>query len=361
MFLGSIKLPFPKNPGVGSVLLAAMLFGASTPFAKQLVEQVSPVALAGLLYLGAGIGLSGWLVLRRLNTRKGVHEEAPLGWQDLPWLTGAIFFGGFLGPVLLMAGLTLMPASSVSLLLNLEGVFTALLAWFVFKENFDWRILLGMALIVVASILLSWKGRLVVGVPWGMLAIAGACLCWAIDNNLTRKVSAGDPLQIACLKGLVAGPVNLGMAFLAGFAVPDWQPVAAAGVVGFLGYGLSLVLYVVALRHIGTARTGAYFSLAPFIGAGVGLLLLQETAGLLFWGAAILMGAGLWLHLTERHEHSHHHEAMGHTHRHAHDEHHRHEHDFPWDGREPHAHYHWHASQWHSHSHYPDTHHRHQH
>lgn len=347
--------------GVIYGLLAAALFGASTPFAKMLVGQVSPVALAGMLYLGSGIGLLLCFIVRALFNRSGRDKPVALTPGDVPWLGGAIVAGGIAGPVLLMTGLTLTPASSASLLLNLEGVFTATLAWFVFKENFDRRIFIGMLLIVAAGAVLSLEQLPVPGVPWGAIAIVAACLCWGIDNNLTRKVSASDPLQIAGIKGLVAGSVNLGIALSLGYVRPDMQTVAMAGLVGFFGYGLSLVLFVLALRHLGTARAGAYFSAAPFLGVFVSMVLLEELPGAVFWGAAALMGAGLWLHLTESHDHDHEHEAMAHVHQHSHDEHHQHEHDFDWDNARPHAHHHHHAALVHRHPHYPDIHHRHPH
>jgi len=338
---------------------AAALFGASTPLAKLLVGAMSPVLLAGLLYLGSGVGLLGWRLWR---TRKGrARREAALTRHNVPWLVGAILAGGIIGPVLLMLGLAHVAAAHASLLLNLEGVFTALLAWFVFRENFDRRIALGMALIVAGGVVLTWPTGAGVGVSLWALAVAGACLAWAIDNNLTRKVSAGDPVQIAGLKGLVAGLVNTGIALSMGDALPGAAAITAAGGVGLFGYGVSLVLFVLALRQLGAARTGAYFSMAPFIGAALSLVLLREAPGLAFFGAAGLMAAGVWLHVTERHGHTHTHEELVHDHAHTHDEHHQHAHDFPWDGREPHAHFHVHAPLVHSHPHYPDLHHRHQH
>lgn len=347
--------------GVVYALLAAALFGASTPFAKSLLGQVAPVALAGMLYLGSGLGLLAFYLLRALMRRAGPGETAGLTRADLPWLGGAIAAGGIAGPVLLMFGLQVTPASSASLLLNLEGVLTSMLAWFVFKENFDRRIFAGMLLIVAAGVLLSWEQMPALGVPWGSLAIVGACLCWGIDNNLTRKVSASDALQIACAKGLVAGSVNLAIALALGMHLPAPHTALLAGLVGLCGYGLSLVLFVLALRHLGTARTGAYFSAAPFVGAVLALLMLGERPGLMFWGAAILMGAGIWLHLTESHEHEHDHEPMDHSHPHSHDEHHQHVHAFDWDGAQPHTHAHQHQPIRHAHKHYPDIHHRHTH
>ncbi len=349
------------HKGVIHALLAAALFGASTPFAKLLVDQVAPVTLAGLFYLGSGLGLLACFIAQTLTAGSGADRSAALTAADLPWLGGATLFGGIAGPVLLMFGLSLTPASSASLLLNMEGVLTALLAWFVFKENFDRRIFAGMLLIVVAGVLLSWEQIPVLGVPWGALAIVGACLCWGIDNNLTRKVSASDAVQIACVKGLVAGTVNIGLALALGFEMPGLSTMLIAGLVGFCGYGLSLVLFVLALRELGTARTGAYFSAAPFVGAVISLALLGEFPGPVFWVAAALMGAGIWLHLTESHAHLHAHDPISHTHAHEHDAHHQHEHEVAWDGKSAHVHPHCHLDLRHAHAHYPDIHHRHEH
>lgn len=347
--------------GVGYALLAAALFGASTPFSKSLLGQVEPVMLAGLLYLGSGIGLSVFYLLRALAQRPGQDKIAKLSSKDLPWLGGAIAAGGIAGPVLLMIGLSSVAASSASLLLNMEGVLTSVLAWFVFRENFDRRIFVGMLLIVAAGALLSWEQSLALGAPWGAAAIVGACLCWAIDNNLTRKVSASDAVQIAAAKGLVAGCVNLVIALSLGLQLPTLPVALAAGAVGLSGYGLSLVLFVLALRHLGTARTGAYFSAAPFVGAVVSLSMLGEQAGTVFWIAAACMAAGIWLHVTESHEHEHDHDEQEHTHAHRHDAHHLHQHEFAWDGTEPHVHPHQHRPLRHVHPHFPDIHHRHEH
>ncbi|KAA0068547.1 DMT family transporter [Rhodanobacter sp. T12-5] len=347
-----------QRRGIVQALAAAALFGLSTPLAKTLLGTVPPVLLAGLLYAGSGIGLSLWLLLRRL--RGQAPPEAPLARKDVRWLGGAVLFGGVLGPLLLMTGLAHTQASAASLLLNLESVLTAVLAWVVFRENVDRRVLLGMLAIVVGSVLLSWQ-RPVGGVPWGALAIAGACLCWAIDNNLTRPVSGGDPVQIAAIKGGVAGLINVVVALAMGYRFPGAWPLLATGLLGFVGYGLSLVLFVLALRALGTARTGAYFSTAPFVGAALSLLLFPEHPALTFWLAGGLMGVGVCLHVSERHEHQHRHKAMAHDHRHYHDAHHEHTHDFPWDGKEPHTHPHTHEPMVHSHPHYPDLHHRHDH
>jgi drug/metabolite transporter (DMT)-like permease len=251
-------------------------------------------------------------------------------------------------------------SASASLILNLEGVFTALLAWFAFKENFDRRIALGMALIVTGGALLSMGTALRAGGILGPLAIAGACFAWAIDNNLTRKVSVNDAMLIACVKGLIAGPVSVALALQYGAHMPPAATALRAGFLGFVGYGLSLTLFVVALRNLGTARTGAYFSLAPFIGAALAVALGAPLSGTLV-AAGVFMGIGVWLHLTETHAHWHHHSLMQHEHSHIHDEHHQHEHGPDWRGQEPHSHVHVHEPIEHAHAHYPDVHHRHEH
>ncbi|WP_080400084.1 DMT family transporter, partial [Burkholderia pseudomallei] len=232
--------------------------------------------------------------------------------------------------------------------------------WAVFRENVDAQIFAGMAAIVAGGVLLSWHPG-AAGVPLGALLVAAACACWAIDNNLTRKVSTHDAAAIACVKGLVAGTVNLGIALALGARLPAAADSAAAMLTGFAGYGVSLVLFVVALRNLGTARTGAYFSVAPLFGVGLSLALWPEWPPLSFWAAAALMALGIWLHLRERHEHPHTHEALEHSHRHRHDTHHQHAHDFDWDGTEPHTHAHRHTPITHTHAHFPDIHHRHSH
>jgi drug/metabolite transporter (DMT)-like permease len=349
------------NKGIASALGAAVLFGASTPIAKTLVGEIAPVLLAGLLYAGSGLGLAIVLTLRRIvNAGAPTTEIAWPRGRDAGWLAGAILFGGVLGPVLLMLGLKSTAASVTALLLNLEAVFTAALAWFVFRENFDRRIATGMALIVLGGIVLSWTPGELTGSS-GALLIAAACLCWAIDNNLTRKVAASDAIVIACVKGLVAGAVNIAAAVAMGAAMPALSLTAAAGVVGLMGYGISLALFVVALRDLGAARTGAYFSTAPFVGAALALVLQSEPVSTPLVVAAVLMAWGVWLHLSEVHEHTHLHRSMQHSHAHIHDVHHQHRHDFDWDGSEPHTHFHIHRPLRHAHPHYPDIHHRHRH
>lgn len=345
------------NRSVLYALSAAALFGASTPFAKLLTGEISAVLLAGLLYLGSGLGLT---VVRLIRDRG--WKPSGLSSTEWPWLLGAILFGGVLGPVALLFGLVHTTGSTASLLLNLEAVLTAVIAWIVFRENAYRRIVLGMAAIVAGGVVLSLPGGETGWTGWiGPLLVSAACLCWAIDNNLTRRVSASDALFIAACKGSIAGAFNTVLALSLGAMLPDAVLMLATLGIGLLGYGLSLVLFVLALRGLGTARTGAYFSIAPFFGAAVALTLLGESTSPAFWMAAGLMAFGVWLHLTEHHEHEHVHEPLTHAHGHVHDEHHQHAHDFEWDGSEPHDHLHSHAAMTHKHPHFPDIHHRHSH
>lgn len=347
------------SPGAVLAILSAILFGASTPLAKLVLGNgVSPWLLASLLYLGSGTGLALVHQVRKVTGRG--EGEAPLVHADLPWLALVILCGGVIAPVLLMAGLATTPASTASLLLNLEGLATLAIAWLVFRENVDRRLLVGAAAILGGAVLLSWRGG-PVGGGLGMLAIAGACLAWGIDNNLTRKLSRADPVQIAMLKGLAAGIVNLVLALTLGASLPALLVVGSAALVGFVGYGVSLVMFVLALRHLGTARSGAYFSTAPFIGALLAVAIFGEpiTAPLMI--AGVLMATGLWLHLTESHGHEHAHQALEHEHRHVHDSHHQHEHSPGTTPGQPHSHRHRHAPKVHRHAHYPDLHHRHSH
>lgn len=339
------------NRGIAFALASALLFGASAPLAKLLLGHLDPWLLAGLLYLGSGLGLA---LLRPVLPREG----GALARADWPVLAATVVMGGLIGPVLMMVGLAHSPAASAALALNLEGVFTLGLAWVVFRENVDMRVGMGAAAILAGASLLSWRDQSSGG-GWGLIAIAGACLAWAVDNNLTRRLSAGDPVRIAMVKGLAAGGVNTTLALIAGNALPSLPVVAGAAVLGLVCYGLSLVLFVLALRHLGTARTGAYFSSAPFVGALLAVPLLGETATPLLAAAGLLMALGLWLHLTERHAHDHQHEAVEHDHPHDHDDHHRHHEGLAIE--DGHTHRHLHRALVHRHPHYPDMHHRHVH
>ena len=342
------------NRGVLFALASAILFGAGTVAAKWIVGPVSPWLLAGVLYLGSGVGLAAWRAIGRA-------ARPSLSRTDACWLGGAILSGGVVAPVLLMWGLAQMPAAGASLLLNLEGVLTVLLAWFAFRENFDRRIAFGMALIVAGTIVQSWAGAASIASLWPTLAVCGACLGWAIDNNLTRKVALTDATFIAMSKGLAAGTVNVSLALWMGAIMPGPWLIVAGALTGILSYGISLVCFVVALRNLGAARASAYFSTAPFIGASLAIALLGEA---LTWQLAIaggLMAWGVWLHLTEHHSHAHTHEEMTHEHEHVHDDHHQHDHPGPVAPGTRHSHIHRHPRMTHTHAHYPDSHHRHEH
>jgi drug/metabolite transporter (DMT)-like permease len=340
--------------GIPAALAAALLFGAATPLAKLLLGQLDPWLLAGVLYLGSGIGLG---LVRVFRVERGARVRRP----DIPWLIAAIACGGLIGPVLLMWGLARTSASSASLLLNSEAVFTALIAWFVFRENFDRRIALGMLLIVLGAAVLSWSGTSSLEGTLPSLAIVAASIAWALDNNLTRKVALADATTLAMLKGLAAGTINVVLALASGASLPPPAPLTAAAVLGFVSYGMSLVLFVTALRDLGTARTAAYFSTAPFVGAVLSVFILHEPLTWRLGAATVVMAAGVWLHLAERHVHAHSHEAMDHEHEHEHDAHHRHPHETPIRPGIRHIHWHHHEPTIHSHAHYPDSHHRHTH
>jgi drug/metabolite transporter (DMT)-like permease len=346
-----------NRTGIALALLSALLFGASTPLAKLLLGVVDPWMMAGLLYLGAGLGLAVVHASRAALRIPAV--EAPLRRSDMPWLALVILAGGIGGPLLLMFGLARTDAATASLLLNLEGLATMGIAWVAFRENVDRRLLIGALAILAGAVVLSWQGGAALGL--GALLIAGACVCWGLDNNLTGRLSSADPVQIAMLKGLVAGSVNLVLALWGGAAFPPPGVVAMAGLVGFLGYGVSLALFVLGLRHLGAARTGAYFAMAPFVGAVLAIAVLGEPFSVRLAVAGALMGLGLWLHLAERHAHEHLHDALEHEHRHCHDDHHQHTHGPDAPPGEPHSHWHRHEPMRHRHAHYPDLHHRHRH
>ncbi|MEO8486869.1 MAG: DMT family transporter [Betaproteobacteria bacterium] len=346
---------------VVSALAAAVLFGMSTPLAKLLVGSVHPMMLAGILYLGSGAGLAIVLGLRRLHGRTAAEPLSLPKGHEVAWLLTAIAFGGVAAPVLLLFGLQSTAASTASLLLNMESALTALFAWFLFREHVDRRIALGMLCIVLGGVALSWSPAGTIDATPGIALIVLACGCWAIDNNLTRKVSASDAVAITCAKGLVAGAFNTLLALALGAALPSPSEGAAAAAIGFLGYGVSLTLFVIALRGLGASRTSAYFSIAPFVGAGLGILVNGDAPSAQLGIAGLLMATGVWLHLSEHHEHSHTHVAGHHNHLHTHDVHHLHSHPEDVDLTKPHAHEHVHASLTHQHAHFPDIDHRHRH
>lgn len=345
-------------PGMRAALLSALLFGVTTPLAKVLLARTPPLLLAGLLYAGSGIGLT---LLRLLRDRRwrplGLARGE--GW----WLAASVLCGGVAAPALLMIGLVRTSAAAASLLLNLEVVFTALLAWLAFHEATGRRVVFGWLAIVVGGVALALPSR------WGHSSgaggvglIAAACFCWGLDNNLTRRIAGCDARALGAIKGLVAGAANIALSCLAAdLVLPTAARIGAALTLGFLGYGVSLALYIVALRQLGAARASAYFATAPFIGAAVAMLVFGRAQGAALWVAAAAMAVGVWLHATERHKHEHTHSALTHAHAHSHDEHHRHEHGPEWDGREPHVHEHRHEELTHLHVHFPDLHHQHRH
>jgi drug/metabolite transporter (DMT)-like permease len=339
--------------GVQAALVAAVLFGAATPLAKLLLGAVNPWLLAGLLYAGSGLGLMAYRLFRGMpRVRLARGDRAPL--------VGAVLSGGVIAPVLLMFGLSAMPASGASLLLNAEAVFTVAVAWLVFREPVSRRILLGLLAIVAGAVVLSVPTAVDLGSPLPALAVLGACLAWAVDNNLTRKVALNDTTWLAAVKGAVAGPVNLVLGFVVGARLPDVGPIVVAMLVGLVAYGVSLALFIYGLREVGAARAGAYFAVAPFFGAVLALV-LGETASWPLAVAGTLMVWGVWLHLTERHSHAHHHDPTMHDHWHTHDVHHQHAHADGSSAGDGHRHPHRHEALTHDHEHFPDAHHPHRH
>lgn len=347
-----------------TILLAASLFGVSTPLAKLLLGDLSPVALAGLLYLGVFAGLACYTGLRNAASALGLgpraHREASLDRTDLPWLVGAVAAGGVAGPVCLMAGLSRISGFSASLLLNFEGVATGVLAVLFFHENAGRRIWAALGLMTTAGILLSLNPQAGRFSPAGPVLVVLAMVFWGLDNNLTRRISEKDPVQIAGIKGLAAGAVSTAAAFVLGLGFrPDWT-MAYGLAVGAVCYGLSLVLFVRALKSLGAFRTAAFFSFAPFVGCLASLVILGDRVGWPMAAAGFFMLGGVVLIIGERHVHPHRHPRTVHVHSHSHgDLHHAHVHPAP--GPEPHTHEHAHEEKVHVHGHWPDTHHRHVH
>jgi drug/metabolite transporter (DMT)-like permease len=351
----------PKSYAALQALLAAVLFGASAPLSKLLLGEVRPVPLAAFLYLGSGMGAFLMLLFQGLRNR-GQAVEAHLSRGDIPWLGGALLAGGIGAPIILLLGLERTPASTASLLLNFEGVATTLIAITFFKESIDRRITWAIGLVTLASIVLTWTGGNW-GFTLGALGIIGACFLWGLDNNFTRHISAKNPLIIVGIKGLGAGTCSLILCLLIKQQLPAPNIAILAMLLGSISYGISIQLFIVALRSLGAARTSTLFGVAPFVGVILSLILLREKPQILFWAALPVMVAGAWLMLTENHVHYHIHEPMVHDHRHSHpDEHHTHD---SWEGAPlvngSHTHEHLHERLEHDHTHSPDLHHRHKH
>lgn len=341
------------------IIISASLFGISAPLAKLLLKDISPIAMAGLLYLGAFAGLSLYSLLFQIKRTKS-QKSASLEKKDLPWLAGAIIAGGIIAPISLMTGLTLVTGFSASLLLNLEGVATVLTAVLIFRENSGKRLWLALVTMTIAGVFLSWDPNTGKFNIIGSLLIVLATVCWGIDNNLTRKISDKDPIQISMIKGLIAGTISLSLAFILGNKVRLDINIFYSLLLGAFSYGLSLIFFVIALRGLGASRVGAFYSFGPFIGALLSIVIFRDVAIWVFMPAFFLMAVGVWLLINENHKHAHLHQSVIHTHSHRHDDmHHAHEHSEVIEG--DHTHEHAHSEMAHVHEHFPDTHHRHAH
>ncbi|HKU38101.1 MAG TPA: EamA family transporter [Polyangiales bacterium] len=342
--------------GAAFGLAAAALFGLSAPLAKLLLASVSPVLLAGLLYLGAALGL--WLH----RACAAPTSEAGLRRGDLPKLALVVIAGGVAGPVLMLFGLRRVSGLAGSLLLNLEAPFTMLLALLVFREHLGRSGLIAAALIVAGAGVLKLEPGALGADTLGVLLLAAACACWALDNNLTQLLSLRDPFAVVRVKTLAAGVANtlLGIGLARG-TWPEGLLVVAALALGSLSYGVSVVLDAYALRAVGAAREAAFFATAPFVGALASLVLLGESLRWHDAAAMLVMALGVILLVRERHSHVHAHDSLEHEHLHSHDEHHAHAHGPDAPPGEPHSHRHRHEPLVHDHPHVSDAHHRHRH
>lgn len=349
----------PRRYSMFQALLAALLFGASAPLAKLLLGVIDPIPMASFLYLGSGIGLLLYRFIMRLQ-KKQMDVEAKIDKSEFKWLIGAVLTGGVLAPIVLMFSLRNTPASTASMLLNFESVATTLIAFIVFKESIGKRIWLAVALITSASILLSWDFKGEWGLSIGALGVLLACTLWGIDNNFTRNISAKDPFITVTIKGIGAGMFSMFLAILTRNHFPSFPIILGAMLLGFLSYGLSIVLFILAMRNLGASRTSAFFGTAPFVGTLLSFLLFREVPNVFFYFALPIMIVGTIFILKENHEHKHQHQRSEHEHRHKHDEHHQHYHEGSTEDLE-HSHFHVHEEFEHSHSHTPDFHHRHAH
>jgi len=342
---------------IGFAILAAVLYGISSPVAKILLETTSPELMAALLYLGAGLGMFAVNLVTQRHNRE--RKEAPLAKKDLPFVIGMIVLD-IAAPILLMLGLSLTTAANASLLNNFEIVTTALVALLIFRETIDRRLWIAILLIAAGSILLTVDDAGSFSFSAGSILVILACVCWGVENNCTRMLSLKDPMQIVVVKGFGAGSGALLIAFLASGMQTDLVSVAAALVLGFFAYGLSIYLYVRAQRDLGAARTSAFYAVAPFIGAAISFAVFQTPLTPLFALAAGFMVLGAYFAATGGHMHKHIHESVMHDHRHGHEDgHHTHVHDPPVEGEHSHEHTHEHLE--HDHPHGADMHHVHVH
>jgi drug/metabolite transporter (DMT)-like permease len=342
-------------------LLAAMLFGASAPLAKLLLGEIEPISLAAFLYLGSGIGVLLFKTIHRMGGPDS-ENEARLKRADWKWLAGCVFAGGVAAPIVLLFSLRSTPAATASLLLNFEGVATTLIAAFVFKEAISRTAVWAILCVTAASILLSLNLSGQWGISLGALGIMGACILWGIDNNLTRNISAKDPLSIVLVKGLGAGSFSLILTLVLGNSLPPLMAVLGAMLLGSISYGASIVLFIHAMRGLGAARTSALFGTAPLAGVILSFALLREIPTAMFFIALPLMIIAAILVAREQHSHRHLHEAVTHEHRHRHDDgHHTHAHPGMVSPSLTHSHIHTHEPLEHEHPHLPDIAHRHAH
>lgn len=339
--------------GVRKCALAAVLFGASTPAASVIADDMKPLVLAGLLYLGAAIAVLPWWVVRR--------PDAGALRRDWRLLVLAIIAGGGVGPALLTAGLVDTPAATASLLLNTELVATVALAATLFREHLGRNMIVAAALVSAAGVLLVWEPG--ASASLGALLIVGACVCWGLDNSVTARIDQISPQHVVFLKGVMAGSVNLalGLVITGAGAVSGWSVLGALGV-GALGYGASITLWVRGAQELGAARGQVIFATAPFLGAVLAWIALSDSISAVQVIATAIAAVGVGVSLRSDHNHQHHHEAMAHTHEHRHDDdHHDHEHDHAGDVGARHSHVHEHREFAHAHPHVPDLHHRHDH
>jgi drug/metabolite transporter (DMT)-like permease len=334
-------------------LLAAALFGISTPLVQQFGVGLGAFSTAALLYAGAAaVGML---------SRQPIEREARLRRSDLPRLLAMAGFGAVVGPVALVWGLQNTSGTSASLMLTLEALFTAVLAWRLYRETMDGRVWAAMALLLAGGMVLVLdQGRAGGAQLWGLLAVLLATAAWGVDNTLSRALAERDPGQVVMVKALLGASATLSIAVFLGEPLPSAGAALALFAVGATGYGLSLRFYLLAQRAFGAARTGSVFAFAPFIGAALAVAMGDRSVSGWMSLGSVLMLAGVVLHLAESHGHEHAHEELAHEHAHRHDDgHHNHAHDVMPTGE--HSHRHQHEPLRHAHAHVPDAHHGHRH